>query len=199
MSLFDASPSPTLDGTTDEHPGTATAVAFFVIISAVGSAFVVGFILFGIWYRLRKKREQREAAMQLVELSRTGAAQRPPPQEVGVARWDRGLPPSNSLALLSDKKHMACACHTCAAHRPSILSKLTLWQASQMLCFPLYLAAIALLRHVSKIWNNNRRAFAYTQSVSNEHTMNRKGDILTCRVMGRLQTEMKESHLWLLI
>ena len=87
MSLFDASLSPTLDGTTQEHSRTATTVVIFVIITAVGSALVVGFILFGVWYRLKKKREQRGAAMQLVELSQTGAAQETPPQDVGVARW----------------------------------------------------------------------------------------------------------------
>jgi hypothetical protein len=38
----------------------------------VGLSIVVGFVVFGVWYRIKRKREQHEAAVELVELSRIG-------------------------------------------------------------------------------------------------------------------------------
>jgi hypothetical protein len=80
MSLFDATPSPTLDGMAQEHPGTDSVIVFFVIISAVGSSAVVAFVLFSIWYR---NMEQREVA---IELSHNRPAPVPSSQ-VDAARY----------------------------------------------------------------------------------------------------------------
>jgi hypothetical protein len=84
MSLFDPTSVPTLSGTDPGKSSTATTIVIFVIISALGSAVVVGFVVFGTWYRMKKRREQSENAIQLVELSANGTVWAPPP---GGDRW----------------------------------------------------------------------------------------------------------------
>jgi hypothetical protein len=74
----------------EQHPTTSAAIVTLVVISAVGISVVVGFALFGAWYRTKRRREQHEAAVELVELSRIGADLQTSPvqqrQEVGAAR-----------------------------------------------------------------------------------------------------------------
>jgi hypothetical protein len=68
MSVFDPKPTQL----TEQHLSTTAAIVTFIVISAVGLSIVVGFVVFGVWYRVKRKREQHEAAVELVELSRIG-------------------------------------------------------------------------------------------------------------------------------
>ena len=68
MSVFDPEPTQL----TKQHPSTTAAIVSFIVISAVGLSIVVGFVVFGVWYRIKRKREQHEAAVELVELARIG-------------------------------------------------------------------------------------------------------------------------------
>ena len=86
MSLFDSSPTLQPDNV-QPHPVTFTAIGVFIVISAVGLSVVVGFVLFVWWYRMKKRREQRDAVLQLVELSNIGHSPGPSSREgVGIAR-----------------------------------------------------------------------------------------------------------------
>lgn len=88
MSIFDPDTTHPTE-VTKQYPTTSATIVVFIVISAVGLSVVVGFVLFVAWYRMKKRREQHEAAVELVELSRIGAAMQNSPiqqrQEVGVA------------------------------------------------------------------------------------------------------------------
>ncbi|KAG9188707.1 hypothetical protein G6011_07412 [Alternaria panax] len=73
MSVFDPQPTQSAE-LSEQHPSTTAAIISFIIISAVGLSIVVGFVSFGAWYRMKRRREQLEAAIELVELSRIETA-----------------------------------------------------------------------------------------------------------------------------
>ncbi|CAG5173393.1 uncharacterized protein ALTATR162_LOCUS7622 [Alternaria atra] len=88
MSVFDSDSTHPAE-LSDQHPTTSAAIMIFIIISAVGLSVVVGFIFFVAWYRMKKRREQHEVAVELVEPSQIEAVMQNPPvqqrQEVGMA------------------------------------------------------------------------------------------------------------------
>lgn len=68
MSLFEPKSSPVTE-VAKQQATTSATIIIFIVISAIGSSAVVGFVLFVAWYRVKKKREQNQAAAELVELS----------------------------------------------------------------------------------------------------------------------------------
>jgi NADH:ubiquinone oxidoreductase subunit K len=90
MSLFDPDSMPPAE-VTEKQPTTTTSttIMIFIVISAVGLSAVVGFVLFVAWYRMKKRRQQHEASVELVELSLIEAALQVSParqrQDIGVA------------------------------------------------------------------------------------------------------------------
>jgi heme/copper-type cytochrome/quinol oxidase subunit 2 len=88
MSLFEPTPTPVAKAA-EQHPTTSATIIIFIVISAIGLAVVLGFVVFGAWYRVKKTRQQHQAAVELVELSRIEAVLQISPvrqrQDVGVA------------------------------------------------------------------------------------------------------------------
>ncbi|CAE7001554.1 hypothetical protein PTTW11_01257 [Pyrenophora teres f. teres] len=86
MSLFTSNSTP-IPGSFRKRQSVPETVIILIIVTAVGLSVVVGFVLFVIWFRMKKRREQHEAAIQLEELTHTGnSLGRPAEHEIGVAR-----------------------------------------------------------------------------------------------------------------
>ncbi|KAE8832827.1 hypothetical protein PTNB73_09771 [Pyrenophora teres f. teres] len=86
MSLFTFNSTP-IPGSFRKRQSVPETVIILIIVTAVGLSVVVGFVLFVIWFRMKKRREQHEAAIQLEELTHTGnSLGRPAEHEIGVAR-----------------------------------------------------------------------------------------------------------------
>jgi len=72
MSLFEPKSTPVAEVAKQQATTSAIIIIFiiiFIVISAIGSSVVVGFVLFVAWYRVKKRRGQHQAAVELVELS----------------------------------------------------------------------------------------------------------------------------------
>ncbi|PZC98046.1 hypothetical protein A1F97_02579 [Pyrenophora tritici-repentis] len=86
MSVFAPTPTP-IPGSSRKQRSVPETVIILVIVTAVGLSIVVGFVLFVVWFRMKKKRQQHEATIQLEELTRNGySLRRPVEHEIGVAR-----------------------------------------------------------------------------------------------------------------
>lgn len=86
MSVFDPIPTPIPDNSR-KHRSTSETITIIIAVTAVGLSVVVSFVLFVIWFRMKKKRECREADIQLEELSPIGVSFRQlAAHEVGIAR-----------------------------------------------------------------------------------------------------------------
>ena len=86
MSVFTPTPTP-IPGSSRKQRSVPETVIILVIVTAVGLSVVVGFVLFVVWFRMKKKRQQHEATIQLEELTRNGySLRRPAEHEIGVAR-----------------------------------------------------------------------------------------------------------------
>jgi len=69
MSLFEPKSTPVAEVAKQQATTSAIIIIIFIVISAIGSSVVVGFVLFVAWYRVKKRRGQHQAAVELVELS----------------------------------------------------------------------------------------------------------------------------------
>ena len=68
MSLFEPKSTPVTE-VAKQQVTTSAIIIIFIVISAIGSSVVVVFVLFVAWYRVKKRRGQHQAAVELVELS----------------------------------------------------------------------------------------------------------------------------------
>ncbi|KAF1837494.1 hypothetical protein BDW02DRAFT_565973 [Decorospora gaudefroyi] len=92
MSLFDPTTAPELLLPTENDDDvdlsqTNLAIVAIIVITAISLSSVLGFALFAIWHRMKKRREQQEAVIRLVEFARYGngnAQTQMPRQEGGV-------------------------------------------------------------------------------------------------------------------